>query len=92
MLTAVRRWLARKWQPPDTAQLLQDHLEVFGSPAGRRLLSHWLDRVYCTVYEGTDPRQATLHEGRRSFVQELLENLDHAETPDKYRPREEETP
>jgi len=51
-----------------------------------------LDAVYCTVYEGRDPIEAAMHTGRRSLVQEILENIDLAESPDKYRVRTEEAP
>lgn len=88
-MSRLRSWLRRMWQPQDAAQLLRDYHEVFGGPAGQRLLQHWIDSVYATVYDGTSDRQAVLHEGRRSFVHEVLENLDRAENPEKYRVREE---
>jgi copper oxidase (laccase) domain-containing protein len=43
--------------------------------------------VYCTIYEGTDPIAAATHNGRRSLVQEILENIDLAEQPEKYQVR-----
>lgn len=83
-------WLALKWTRTPQDGLAQDYQVTFSTEQGRRVLTHLLDAVYCTVYEGTDPVAAAMHNGRRSLVQEILENIDLAESPEKYRVRTEE--
>jgi hypothetical protein len=83
------QWLGRMWQREPQPSLLGAYQAVFDSPHGQLLLQHWLDQVYCTIYEGQSAEQLWLHEGRRSFVQEILQNLDAARSPDKYRVAEE---
>jgi len=87
MTARFRRWLTSKWQrnvAPSHEALAQAHRATFGTLFGQLVLHHWLDSVYCTVYEGTDPLMLAYHNGRRSVLQELLETLDVAESPDKY--------
>src|SRR3990170_2289347 len=83
-------WLTTKWRRPaqpelEPARLLHAYGVTFGSPQGQVVLQHLLDQVYCTVYEGTDPQAALVHNARRSVVHEILESVDQAEAPGKYR-------
>lgn len=77
-------WLTRKWDRSPQPLLAQDYQVCFSTPHGQRVLTHLLDQVYCQIYEGTDPIAAATHNGRRSLVHEILENLDVAENPNKY--------
>ena len=77
-------WLTRKWSREVRPNLGQDYLVTFSTEHGRRVLLHFLDAVYCTIYEGTDPIAAAMHAGRRSLVHEILQNIDAAESPGKY--------
>lgn len=79
MLLSVRRWLRRKWQKPD-AETLRAYA-IFNTPDGQKVLQHWLDGIYCTVYEGSNEIEMAIHTGRRSFVQEVLENIQAMENP-----------
>ena len=83
-IAALRMWLTAKWYRGLDPSLLEAYRATFSSPHGERVLFHLFDTVYCTVYAGTDPLAAALHAGRRSIVQEILENLDMAEHPGKY--------
>lgn len=85
MTRTLSAWLSRRWRPQDAQQLVWDYQEVFSSAAGQRILQHWMDSVYCTTYEGTDVPALWMHTGRRAFVQEVLENLDAAGSPDPSR-------
>jgi len=82
-------WLTRKWDRNPHPFMAQDYQVTFSTPHGRRVLTHLLDQVYCQIYEGTDPIAAAVHNGRRSLVQEILENIDSAEQPQKYEIRQE---
>lgn len=86
----LTEWLRYKWDHAPHPSLAQDYQVTFSTEHGRRVLQHFLDAVYCSVYEGTDPIAAALHAGRRSLVHEVLQNIDLAESPDKYRVRTEE--
>lgn len=90
--TRLRAWLQRKWSHALDPSLAESYRIVFGGLHGERVLQHLLDQVYCTVYEGHDPVELAKHAGRRSVVHELLENLDMAEQPDKYRVSERKEP
>jgi hypothetical protein len=63
---------------------------AFSTGPGQQVLKHLLDNVYCTVYEGTDPQAALVHNARRTVVQEILLNIDAGDSPDKYRVATEE--
>jgi hypothetical protein len=84
MWTRIETWLARKWDRKAHSDLAQAYLITFSGP-GQQVLAHLMDEVYCTVYAGRDPLELAYHEGRRSVVQEILENIDMAERPDTYR-------
>jgi len=82
--TRISTWLTRKWERTTDSTLAQAYLLTFAGPHGQQVLKHLMDEVYCTVYAGRDPIELAFHEGRRSVVQEILENIDVAERPDKY--------
>jgi hypothetical protein len=63
---------------------------TFSTGPGQQVLKHLLDNVYCTIYEGTDPQAALVHNGRRSVVHEILLAIDTGDSPDKYRVATEE--
>ncbi len=77
-------WLTRKWSRKPDLQLAQSYLITFSTAHGRRVLEHLMNAVYCTIYEGSDPIKMAMHNGRRSLVHEILENIDLAEHPDKH--------
>ena len=80
-----REWLKRKWLRMVEPDLVKSYHATFASLHGQRVLQHLLDSVYFTVYEGTDANTALVHNARRGVVQEILENIDAGEHPDKYR-------
>lgn len=84
MMRRMAEWLGIKWDRADAA-LREDYRVTFNSIQGRRVLHHLMDTAYCVVYEGTDPIALATLNGRRSLVHEMLEVLDQAEKPDKYR-------
>jgi hypothetical protein len=89
MMDILKAWLHRLWQPtlPET---IQAYDATFSSYHGQVVLQHLLDNVYCTVYAGTDPNAALVHNARRTVVQEILENIDIARNPMKYQVQSEE--
>jgi len=87
----ISEWLTHKWSRELPDSLAQDYQMTFSTPQGQRVLQHLMDYVYCTVYKGKDPIEMAIQNGRRSLVQEILENLDVAESPEKYRVRMEGT-
>lgn len=89
ILTRIEAWLGRMWERAPDPGLLQAYRVTFSTLHGQQVLTHLVDSVYCTVCEGTDPIALATHNGRRTVVQEILENLDMAERPDKYRVAEE---
>jgi hypothetical protein len=78
------RWLPRKWQPVVPESVLRAYQVAFSTAEGQVVLQHLIDQVYCQVYTGHDPVELSMHNGRRSVVQEILENIDKAEQPGKY--------
>lgn len=78
-------WLQRKWQPTVPEHVLRCYQVAFSTPEGQVVLQHLLDTVYCQVYEGKDSVELALHNGRRSVVHEMLENIDRATEPGKYK-------
>lgn len=83
------QWLAQKWSRREDPTLAQAYRATFGSFDGQRVLRHLVDNVYATIYEGRDPIEMAIHNGRRSMVHEILETLDMAEQPEKYQVRME---
>lgn len=84
MMLRVLGWLTRKWQPVVTDDVLRAYQVTFSTPEGQAVLQHLMDAVYCQVYTGHDPVELATHNGRRSLVQEMLENIDKAANPGKY--------
>jgi len=83
-LTArIFTWFQHRWVGVDE-NLLKDYLVTFSGLQGQRVLQHLMDSVYCTVYEGSNRDEALIHNARRTVIQEILENLDRAEHPQKY--------
>lgn len=89
MMSRLKDWLPTKWQRTLPLDVLRAYAATFSTPDGRVVLQHLMDEVYCTTCPTNDPIALATHNGRRSVVQELLENLDVAEQPQKYTPHEE---
>ena len=83
-MNTVKRWVQYKWMSIMHPEILRAYHATFSGLEGQRVVQHLLDNVYCTVYEGTDPNAALVHNARRSVVQEILMNIDIGEHPDKY--------
>ena len=86
MIGRVADWMKHKWNrqvDSDQTTLLESYYITFSTFHGQQVLNHLMDSVYCTTYEGRDPIEAALHNGRRSVVQEILENVDLVEHKDK---------
>lgn len=64
---------------------------TFSGFHGEQVLTHLMDSIYCRPYEGHDPMEMAMHNGRRSVVHEILENIDLAERPESYTVKEETT-
>src|SRR5712691_7554918 len=86
----LKRWLQNKWLVLTQSELVQAYSATFSSQHGSIVLQHLLDNIYNRVYEGTDPQAALVHNARRAVVQEILENIDLGEHPDKYKVKVEE--
>lgn len=80
----IARWLGFKWDPMLDPKLLEYYQVTFSTLQGGAVLKDLMDRVYCTVYEGSDPILMAQHNGRRSVVDDILRNIDGAEFPNKY--------
>ena len=79
-------WLRDKWSrgDEDAKQLASAYQATFGTEAGFKVLMHLLNEIYCTVLEpgdenSTNPLALATHNGRRSMVHEILDNIDLAE-------------
>jgi len=90
-MKALRAWISQKWRRSLDPNLGQAYLATFSTIQGRQVLQHLLDEVYCQTCPVHDPIALATHNGRRSVVQEILENIDLSERPDKYLPREDVT-
>ena len=91
MTRTMRAWLPSKWRRRLDPGLGQAYQVTFSSLQGRQVLQHLLDEVYCQTCPVNDPIALATHNGRRTLVQEILENIDIAEQPEKYTTREELT-
>lgn len=83
-MKTLTQWMQRKWLRIVEPDLVQAYHVTFSTLQGQRVLQHLLDSVYFTVYEGTDPMIALVHNSRRSVIQDILENIDAGEHPSKY--------
>lgn len=84
-------WLSTKWRRALDPNLGRAYQLTFSTLEGREVLQHLLDEVYCQTCPVHDPIALATHNGRRSVVQEILENIDLAAQPDKYLLREDVT-
>lgn len=91
MRRTIQDWLSHKWSRRLDPSLSQAYQVTFSSLQGRLVLQHLMDEVYCQTCPVNDPIALATHNGRRSVVQEILENIDIATSPEKYTPREELT-
>lgn len=93
-MNSITRWWRTKWQrqPALTKELLEAYRMTFRSPHGELVLSHMLEKTYCTVYEGTDAIEAATWNGRRAFVQDILENIESAERGTPAEPANRDAP
>lgn len=80
-MTRFIEWLSAKWSRETDPSLLQAYQVTFSTPQGRMVLKHLLDDVYCQTCPNMEPIALATHNGRRSVVQEILENIDRAEKP-----------
>jgi len=86
MNTQFSLWLRDKWSrgEEDAKQLASAYQATFSTEPGSRVLMHMLNEIYCTVLEPGDensinPLALAMHNGRRSMVHEILDNIDLAE-------------
>jgi hypothetical protein len=84
-------WLSQKWRRRTDPQLAQAYQVTFSTAQGQLVLQHLLDEVYCQTCQVQDALALAVHNGRRSVVQEILENIDAANEPTKYALTEELT-
>jgi hypothetical protein len=74
-MTWLARWCARRGCVPLPPQSIQHaYQRLFASPDGQVVMQHLLDNIFCTVYEGSEPDGAVIHNARRAVVLEILQN------------------
>jgi arginine repressor len=78
------QWLTRKWQKPNEVVLAKAYQGFAASMDGQLLLQHWMDEIYCTVCPTDDALALARHNGKREFLNQILENIDIAMNPGKY--------
>lgn len=83
MTRRLTDWLTRKWSRPNIDELDRAYQVTFSTVYGQMVLQHLLNEVYCQVCPTRDPIDLATHNGRRSLVQEILENIERAEHPPK---------
>ena len=69
-------WNGRHARLHDPASVQQAYLATFSSPEGQIVLDDLIARVYATVCYRADELAA--HNGRRSLVHEILQNIEFA--------------
>lgn len=84
MFSKVVNWLPIKWRLRIDAHTLDAYAVVFQTAQGQLVLQHLLDTIYCQIYEGNDPLVLAFHNGQRTVVHNILENIDRATQPAKY--------
>lgn len=74
-------WILRKFQrEPDEAEIVYNAtISIFSTPQGQIALQHWVNNVYATICYSKDPIEQAWHNGRRSFVHEILETIHQKE-------------
>jgi hypothetical protein len=88
MIKRIQRWWQGKalQKPPLPTDLLDAYRLTFRTPQGEMVLGHLLESIYCTAYLGTDAIEAATLIGRRLLIQEILENIEHAERGTPHEP------
>ena len=81
MTLRFTEWLTRRWAILPTDELAQAYQVTFSTAHGRLVLNHLLNEVYCQACPSRDPIDLATHNGRRSVVQEMLENIERGEQP-----------
>lgn len=84
MTRTMRDWLSTRWRRRIDPGLADAYQVTFSTLHGRQVLRHLMDEVYCQLCPLNDPIALATHNGRRSLVHEMLENIDAAESPGKY--------
>lgn len=72
----VWRWFTGGPHPHDQ-EILRCYQVTFSTPEGKVVLQHLIGQVYCQIYGGKDPIELAQANGRRSVVQEIMENATH---------------
>lgn len=80
----IRRWWPNRWKPYIPADVGNAYAITFSQGTGAVVLQHLMDTVYCTVYEGTDPQEALVHNSQRLVVHRILENIDAGINPHRH--------
>lgn len=75
----LQSWLTRRWVRPASEELIQAYRVTFSTLHGQLVLQHLLNEVYCQTCPEHDPLALATHNGRRTVVQEILENIERAE-------------
>lgn len=82
----IQEWLGIKWKyDRNSEQLVNDYHVCFSTEQGRRVLNHLIDTIYCSVYEGNKLEECMAFNARRSVIHEILQNIDYAAQPHKYK-------
>jgi len=84
MTRLFTNWLSQKWRRRTDPALAHAYQVTFSTAQGQLVLQHLLDEVYCQTCPVQDSIALAMHNGRRSVVQEILENIDSAQDPTKY--------
>lgn len=79
-------WLQGKWQKHEENDMLRQHFQIcFGTDSGKIVLQWMIDEVYTTVSPSNEAQLLAEHNGQRALVHKILQVLDEAENPEKYK-------
>lgn len=89
MIPTLHAWLARRWHRAPSEEVIHAYQVTFSTLHGQLVLQHLLNEIYCQTCPLNDPIALATHNGRRSVIHEILENLEQAESPVRF-PHEQE--
>lgn len=88
MKRAFVEWFQHMWASVEVTprELANSYTATFSSAPGQVVLNDLLDKIYCSVYEGSDANEALVHNARRGVVDEILRNIDLGRNPGRFEP------
>lgn len=84
-MSFIADWWNHKFQKQDPDKVLALYRDVFGTAAGRQIIMYWVDEILMKPPVSHDPYEAIHWKAQCHVIRDIINALDAAEHPDKYR-------